>query len=291
MGKLVRYITTDGSAYIIACDSGDVVRRAEEIHKTSAVVTAALGRLLTGTAIIGSMLKGKQDSVTVRINGSGPAGALIAVGDSSANVRGYVQNPVVELPLNEKGKLDVGAAVGKNGHISVVKDLGLKEPFCGTTALVSGEIAEDLTNYFAVSEQTPSICALGVLVNPDLTVNCAGGFLIQLLPGCPDDVIDKIEASVSQLKSVTEMLRGGFSADDMAKAALSGLSLDKLDESDFAYKCDCSRQRVEKALLSTGREALQEMAESEDDTVVECHFCDKKYVFAPAEIAELISFK
>ncbi|MCD7723765.1 MAG: Hsp33 family molecular chaperone HslO, partial [Clostridiales bacterium] len=225
------------------------------------------------------------------VNGSGPIGAMIAVSDSSSGVRGYVQNPIVELPLNSKGKLDVGAAVGKNGHLSVVKDLGLKEPFCGTTALVSGEIAEDFTNYFAVSEQTPSICALGVLVNPDLSVNCAGGFLIQLLPGCPESVIDSIESSVSQLKSVTQMLSSGFGADDIAKAALSAMPIDKLDEADFSYKCSCSRERVEKALISTGKDALAEMAASKDDTVVECHFCDKKYVFTPAQISNLISFK
>ncbi len=288
MGKLVRYITKDGSAYIVACDSSDVVRDAEEIHKTSAVVSAALGRLLTGCAIMGSMLKGEEDSVTIRVNGGGPTGSLIAVSDSRANVRGYVQNPVVELPLNDKGKLDVSSAVGKNGTISVIKDLSMKEPFSGTTELVSGEIAEDITNYYAVSEQTPTVCALGVLVNPDLTINCAGGFLIQLLPGCPNDVIDAIETSVLKLPSITEMLSSGMTTDEIAVKAMDNLDLDKLDETEFSYKCYCSRERVENALISTGKDSLKEMAECGENTVVECHFCDKKYVFTPDEIAALM---
>ena len=186
MGNIVRYITEDGSAFIVCADTTDIVRRMEEIHKPSAVVTAALGRLLTASSMMGVMLKGKDDSVTLRLNGDGPAGSFIAVSDSEGNARGYVQNKIVEIPLNDKGKLDVRGAVGTSGYLYVMKDIGLKEPFIGTTEIVSGEIAEDVTNYFAVSEQTPSVCALGVLVNPDLTVNCAGGFLIQLLPGCPD---------------------------------------------------------------------------------------------------------
>ena len=199
MGKIVRYITTDGSAFVIAGDTTDMVSKAENIHKTSAVTTAALGRLMTAASMMGVMLKGKDDSVTLRLNGGGPAGVVLAVSDSQGNARGYVENPVVEIPLNDKGKLGVRGAVGTDGFLYVMKDMGLKEPYVGNTQIVSGEIAEDITNYFAVSEQTPTVCALGVLVNPDLSVANAGGFMIQLLPGCPDETISKIEASIRVL--------------------------------------------------------------------------------------------
>lgn len=288
MGKIVRYITEDGSAFVIAADTSDVVRKMEEIHKTSAVVTAALGRLLTASSMMGDMLKGEEDSITLRLNGNGPAGSLIAVSDSHGNARGYVQNTVVELPLNDKGKLDVKGAVGTDGYLYVLKDIGLKEPFVGTTEIVSGEIAEDITNYFAVSEQTPSVCALGVLVNPDLTVNCAGGFIIQLLPGCPEEMISNIENALSDIPSITQMISDGMSTDDIAKRAMKGINIDKLDEYEISYKCNCSRDRVEKALISTGMDSLKEMADSNEDTVVECHFCDKAYKFTPNDIKNII---
>lgn len=288
MGKLVRYITEDGSAYVIAADSTDMVAEMERIHKTSAVVSAALGRLLTAASMMGAMLKGDNDSITLRFNGDGPTGSLIAVSDSGGNARGYVQNPIVEIPLNDKGKLDVKGAVGSSGYLYVLKDLGLNEPFTGATEIVSGEIAEDITNYFAVSEQTPTVCALGVLVNPDLSVSCAGGFLIQLLPGCPEETIYAIEKALSDIPSITQMLQSGLTADDIAKRAMKGMNVEKLDESEFTYKCNCSRERVVKALLTTGKEALQDMADSKEDTKVECHFCDKVYIFTPEEIRELI---
>lgn len=288
MGKIVRYITQDGSAFVIAADTTDVIAKAEQIHKTSAVNTAALGRLMTAASMMGDMLKGKEDSVTLRMNGGGPAGSLIAVSDSQGNVRGYVQNPVVEIPLNDKGKLDVKGTVGNNGYLYVMKDIGLNEPYVGQTEIVSGEIAEDITNYYASSEQTPSVCALGVLVNPDLSVAAAGGFIIQLLPGCPDEIIDKIEYSMQDIEPVTAMLSKGMSADDIAKRALKNIELEKLDESSIEYRCNCSKERVEGALISTGREALQEMAQADEDTVVECHFCDKVYTFTPNEIKNLI---
>ena len=288
MGKIVRYITRDGSAFIIACDSTDIVAEAERIHKTSATVTAAVGRLITAASMMGDMLKNKSDSVTLRLNGNGPAGEIIAVSDYMGNARVYVTNPIVEIPLNSKGKLDVRGAVGTDGTLYVIKDIGLKEPYIGQTPIVSGEIAEDITNYFAVSEQTPSVCALGVLVNPDLTVQHAGGYIIQLLPGCDEGIIDIIEKNVSTLKSVTEMLSDGMNADDIAIEAMKGIELDKLDESTVSYKCNCARERVENALISTGEENMKEMAESEKSTTVECHFCDKKYVFTPDDIKKLL---
>lgn len=288
MGKIVRYITDDGSAFVIAADTTDMVGRAEQIHKTSAVNTAALGRLMTAASMMGDMLKGKDDSITLRMNGGGPAGSLIAVSDSDGNARGYVQNPVVEIPLNDKGKLDVRGTVGTNGYLYVMKDIGLKEPYVGQTEIISGEIAEDITNYFVSSEQTPSVCALGVLVNPDLTVAAAGGFIIQLLPFCPEDVIDKIEYAVQSLEPVTSMLSKGMTPDDIAVAAMKGLTISKLDESQIEYRCNCSKEKVESALISTGRESLEDMISSGENTKVECHFCDKIYEFTPDDINKLL---
>lgn len=288
MGKIVRYITEDGSAFILAADTMDIAARAEQIHHTSAVTTAALGRLLTAASMMGDMLKGADDSVTLRLNGGGPAGSLIAVSDSKGNPRGYVQNPVVELPLNDKGKLDVRGAVGTDGYLYVMKDVGLKEPYVGQTAIVSGEIAEDITNYFAVSEQTPSVCALGVLVNPDLTVQCAGGFLIQLLPGCPEETISAIETAIDSIPPVTTMLAQGLTVDEIAAKAMGTLKIDKLDEYPIAYRCNCTRERVETALLTAGEEELRQMIDAGEDIQVECHFCDKTYSFTPEQLNDLL---
>lgn len=288
MGKIVRYITTDGSAFIIACDSTDMVAEMEQIHQTSATTTAALGRLLTACSMMGDMLKSKDDSITLRINGGGPAGDLICVSDYMGNSRAYIQNPIVEIPLNSVGKLDVKGAVGVDGNLYVIKDIGMKEPYIGQIPIVSGEIAEDVTNYFATSEQTPSVCALGVLVNKDLSVKKAGGYIIQLLPGCDEEIISKIEKNISSIESVTTMLDNGHTPDDIAIKAMAGIEIDKLDESNMCYKCNCSRERVENALISTGLASLEEMASSQEDTKVDCHFCNKSYVFTPSDIKELI---
>lgn len=288
MGKIVRYITKDGSAFIIAADSTDAIYKMERIHKPSAAVTAGMGRLMTAASLMGVMLKDKDDSVTLRFNGNGPAGCVIAVSDWQGNCRISVENPIVELPLNSKGKLDVSGALGNSGYLYVVKDIGLKEPFIGTTQIVSGEVAEDITNYFAVSEQTPSVCSLGVLINPDLTVNCAGGFLIQLLPGCPENIIDVLEKNISVLPPVTQMLSGKMTVDEMAVKAMGGLDLDKLDETEFTYKCNCSRQKAQAAMLAAGKKELEDMLKDGKPAVVECHFCDKRYEFDLEDIKSLI---
>lgn len=288
MGKIVRYITKDGSAFIIAADSTDAVYKMERIHKPSAAVTAGMGRLMTAASLMGVMLKDKDDSVTLRFNGNGPAGCVIAVSDWQGNCRISVENPIVELPLNSKGKLDVSGALGNSGYLYVVKDIGLKEPFIGTTQIVSGEVAEDITNYFAVSEQTPSVCSLGVLINPDLKVNCAGGFLIQLLPGCPENIIDVLEKNISVLPPVTQMLSGKMTVDEMAVKAMGGLDLDKLDETEFTYKCNCSRQKAQAAMLAAGKKELEDMLKDGKPAVVECHFCDKRYEFDLEDIKSLI---
>ena len=288
MAKIVRTISHDASVVATAIDATDIVSEIEKIHKTSAVVTAALGRLTIAASLIGNGLKGSDDSVTIRMDGGGATGCLIAVSDSNGNVKSYVSNPIVEIPLNKYGKLDVAGAVGKDGRISVVKDLGLKEPYVGQVPIVSGEIAEDIANYFAVSEQIPTVCGLGVLVNPDLTVKAAGGYLIQLLPFADESCIDKLEANVNTLQPVTAMLDSGMSAEDIAKRVLEGLEPDLLDEFEVFYRCDCNKSRVEKALISLGREELNKMAEEEEQIEVCCHFCDKKYVFSRDEIIGLI---
>ena len=287
MGKLIRCITSNGQVMATAVDTTDIVNKAEQIHTTSAVVTAALGRLLTAASMMGNMLKGKDNSITLRVQGGGPLGSLIAVSDFNGDVRGYVTNPVVELPLNEKGKLDVGGAVGKEGNLYVIKDLGLKEPYNGMVPLVSGEIAEDITAYYALSEQTPTVCALGVLVNPDLTVKKAGGYIIQLLPAAEDATIDKLEDGIKDIESVTKMLLDGMSPEDIIRRALKNFEVEVLYSQDIEYKCNCSKQRVEKALLSMGKAELQSMADEMDGAEINCHFCDKVYKFTKGEIAAL----
>lgn len=288
MAEIVRVISEDASVVATAINALDIVSEIERIHKTSAVMTAALGRLTIAASLIGIGLKGEKDTVTVRINGGGPAGGMTAVSDSRGNVKAYAVNSIVEIPLNKYGKLDVSGAVGKNGTLSVVKDLGLKEPYSGQVPIVSGEIAEDIASYFAVSEQIPTVCGLGVLVNPDLTVKAAGGYLIQLLPFADEACIDVLERNVNSLPSVTQMLSSGVSAEEMAMKTLEGLSPEVLDRLSSQYKCGCSRERVEAAVISIGREELEKMAAEQESAEVCCHFCDRKYVFTSAEIREMI---
>lgn len=288
MGRIVRVISKDASVVFSAIDGRDIVARIEQIHKTSAVCTAALGRLTLGASLLGFGLKGKDDSLTLRMNGGGPAGTLIAVSDSFGNVKSYIQNPVVEIPLNSVGKLDVRGAVGTDGTLSVIKDLGLKEPYSGQIPIVSGEIAEDITSYLATSEQVPSVCALGVLVNPDLTCAQAGGFLIQLLPFAPDEAVDVIENNIKSMQSVTQLFSQGLTAEDIAMKALEGLEPNVLDDFEVNYVCDCSKERVERALISLGKEQLEELSHDEV-TEVKCHFCDKVYHFTSDEIKELMN--
>lgn len=290
MGKLIRCITNDGAVMATCIDSTDIVAKAEGYHKTSAVVTAALGRLLTAASMMGNMLKGEDNSLTVRIQGEGPAGTLVAASDSDGNVRGYVTNPVVELPLNAKGKLDVGGAVG-GGTLFVIKDLGLKEPYIGQLPLTSGEIAEDITAYYAVSEQIPTVCALGVLVNPDLTVKSAGGFIIQLLPGAMDSDIEKLEDGVNGLESVTKMLSDGKTPLDILKLALKNFEFEVLYEQDVEYKCKCSRTRTEGALASIADDDLKEMIDSGESQEVVCHFCNERYIFTSQDLKNILKNK
>lgn len=287
MGILKRAISKDDSAVSMALDATDIVNEIEKIHQTSAVVTAALGRLSIAASMMGFGLKGKDDSISLKIDGGGPAGMLIAVSDGMGNVKSYVQNPVVEIPLNSVGKLDVAGAVGKDGTLTVSKDLGLKEPYCGMVPIVSGEIGEDIANYFVSSEQVPTVCGLGVLVNPDLSVKCAGGFLIQLLPFADENCISTIESNVSKIKSVTDLFSSGKKPEEIALELLEGLEPNLLDESNPEYKCDCSRERTERILAGLGSEELKKLADEQPVTEVCCHFCGKKYTFSSDELLAL----
>ncbi len=290
-GILKRYLSADGAVVCSVLDGTAMCAEMERIHKTSAVVTAALGRLSMAASLIGYGLKDDGDTVTLRLNGGGPAGILVAVADWHGNVKSYAEQPIVELPLNAKGKLDVAGAVGTDGTLFVIKDLGMKEPYAGQTALVSGEIAEDVTQYFAASEQVPTACGLGVLVNPDLTVKFAGGYLIQLLPFAPESAISQLEENLRGLTSVTALLEAGMSADDIAEKLMHGLDAELLDESQPAYRCDCSRERTANMLRSLDRNTLTEMADEMPEIEVCCHFCNEKYIFTPDEVRQMAEAK
>ncbi len=288
MGQLVRTISENGGIIALAVDSTDIVTRMEKIHRTSAVVTAGLGRLLTAASLMGSMLKAKDDSITLRINGGGPAGSMIAVTDYMGNVRGYVANPIVEIPLNQYGKLDVAGAVGKKGTLSIVKDIGLKDPYVGQIPIVSGEIAEDITAYYATSEQIPTACGLGVLVGENLVPISAGGYIIQLLPGVTDEEITQIENNIKAMPPVSSMLRDKMTPEDICMKALDGFNPQVLDRMNCTYRCDCSRERVEKAIISLGADEINEMIKENKTQTVNCHFCNKSYRFNPEELSELL---
>lgn len=287
MSNLVRCIDPSGQLTCMAADTTAMVREARRIHQTSNVCTAALGRLLTAASFMGITLKGADHSVTLRLAGDGPAGSVIAVADAQGNARGYVMNPDVVLPNKAPQKLDVGGAVGHNGTLSVIKDLGLKDPYIGQVPLVSGEVAEDITGYYAISEQTPTVLSLGVLCTPDTgEVIVAGGFIIQLLPTATEKTITKVEEGLKGLPAVTTMLTEGLSPQDILKRALPQFELEVLEEAETGYVCDCSRERVERALISLGPEELFDMAR-EETTEVGCQFCDKKYRFTASDIRAL----
>ncbi|MDE5884459.1 MAG: Hsp33 family molecular chaperone HslO [Oscillospiraceae bacterium] len=282
-----RAISQDGSVVASAINATNLVNQIEKFHHPSAVVTAALGRLAIAASLMGYGQKNEEDRLTIRIDGDGAIGSMIAVADSHGNVKCCADQYIVEIPLNSKNKLDVGGAVG-TGTLSVIKDLGLKEPYVGTIPLVSGEIAEDLANYYATSEQIPTVLSLGVLVAPDLTVQHAGGFLIQLLPFADEACIPVLEQNLANMPSFTQMLSDGMTADEIALRCLDGLTPNLLDSAQANYVCDCSRERTSKILISIGREELQNLADTQETIEVCCHFCDKKYQFTPKEILSLI---
>lgn len=286
MGKIIRCITSDGLVSAICADTTDIVQTASDYHKTYPVMTAALGRLLTATSMMGDALKGENSSITVKIDCDGQAGGLVCVSDNKGNVKGYAVNPMVDIPEKHKGKLDVGGAIG-NGTLYVSKDIGMEYPYNGAIELVSGEIAEDIAAYFVESEQIPTVCALGVLINPDLTINSAGGFIIQMLPAAGDDTADLIEKGLKNLPSVTSMLSEGVDILEIVKRALCEFEVEVLEQSEMHYKCDCSKERTDKVLKSIGKEELTRLANEQETTEVACHFCDKVYKYSSNELIEL----
>lgn len=287
MDKIIRAISSDGLIKMSAVSTRGITERARNIHHSPPVVTAALGRLLAATSMMGNMLKVEKGSITIRVDGGGPVGSLITVSDSCGNVRGYVQNPNVEIPKRPDGKLNVGGAVGKNGLITVTKDMGLKEPYVGSAQLISGEIAEDVAGYYVESEQVGAACGLGVLVDTDQSVLASGGYIIELMPGAPEMIPTQLEDNIKTLGAVTNWLRDE-DPEELINGALRGFSPKIMEQGSVEYKCYCTRERVKAALLSSGEENLKEMANSDTDVEVTCQFCDRIQTFSPQEIGTLL---
>ena len=287
--QIIRVLAKNAPVKASVITARDMVERARQIHRTLPVATAALGRTLMAASMMGNQLKEEEGSVTLRIKGDGPLGGITAVADSAGNARGYVVNPAVDLPLKGPAKLDVGSAVGRDGSLTVIKDLNLKEPYVGTVPLVSGEIAEDITSYFAESEQIPTACALGVLVDVDQSVLCAGGYLIQLLPGADDAAISAIERGIARVGPVTEALRGGLDARGLVEQVLSEFELEELSAEPVEYRCYCSRDRVTRALISMGREELEALIREQGWAELTCQFCDKVYHYTKEELEGLLA--
>ena len=286
---LVRGMTMDGFVKVVAIRSTEMVRRGARIHNTTPNATAAFGRALTAASMMGNMQKVDNGSMTMQIKGGGPIGSIVCVSDPVGNVRGYVYEPNVPLMEKYPGKLDVGATVGTDGTLTIIRDLQMKEPYVGSVPLVSGEIGDDVTAYFVHSEQTPTACALGVLVDTDVSVKVAGGYLIQLLPGAPDEVLDAVEAGIQRAGSVTTMLDQGMTPEDILGQVLGSLGVVFMETTEVSYKCYCTRERVTGALLSLGKKELQEIADENKAFPVSCQFCDTIYEFTPEDIREMIA--
>ncbi len=287
MDQIIRVIAKDAPVKAMAITARDTVERARAIHDCWPVASAALGRLLMAASMMGAVLKAEDGSVTLRVRGGGPLGALTAVSDSGGNVRGYVQNPAVDVPRKAKGKLDVGVAVGGEGDLTVIRDLGMKEPYIGSVQLVGGEIAEDIAAYFVESEQIPTACALGVLIAPDQTVQAAGGYLIQLLPGADDAVVSAVERGVARLGAVSARLDGGMEPLELLQEVLADFELEVLETTPIEYRCYCSEERVSRALISLGREELDKLIREQDGAELTCQFCDRVYRYSGDQLRAL----
>ena len=284
---MVRATAADGAIRAFAVTSKELVEEAKNRHGTCPIMTAALGRLLSAGVMMGSMMKGEKDLLTLQIQGDGPGGGLTVTADASGHVKGYPHVAVIDLPVNDQGKLNVGGAMG-NGTLRVIKDLGLKEPYIGQAALQTGEIAEDLTYYFAVSEQVPSSVGLGVLMNKDNTVRQAGGFIIQLMPFVEEEVIEKLEENLKSLEPVTTMLDRGFTPERMLEEVLQGFEVTVNDTMPVSFSCNCSKERVTKALISIGADKMQEMIDDGEPVSINCHFCNTDYTFEIDELKEIV---
>lgn len=287
--SIVRAISSDGMVQAAAIYSRNLTERARQIHKTLPVATAALGRALAGTSMMGNALKGQGASLTLQIKGGGPLGTVLAVSDNEGNVRGYVTNPQVELPLRADGKLDVGGAVGHEGTLTVIKDLHMKEPYVGTIDLLGGEVAEDIAGYFVESEQIPTACGLGVLVDRDQSVKSAGGYLIQLLPGATEDTIVKVEGGIMAAGPVSALLERDPDPERLLRTVMSDFDLKILETQPVSYKCYCSRERVECALISLGRKELENMLHEQGGCQLSCQFCDTVYDFSREDLEKLLA--
>lgn len=288
MGKIVRMNSADGFLLASAIDSTDIAAEAARIHNTSPTASAALGRALSLASLFGKTLKVQGGSVTLQFKGGGPGGSLIAVSDNDGNVRGYIQHPNVDVPRKPNGKLDVGGLIGGEGNLTVIKDLRMETPYIGTVGLLSGEIAEDLAAYFAESEQVPTACAAGVLINPDGTVSCSGAYMIQLMPGYGAEKVDKLERQILQAGNVTDMLRDGLGPEEILRKVVADEELIVIEELDVQYKCYCSRDRVESALVSIGAEEIESLITEQGMAEVTCQFCDKVYNFTLDELNEIL---
>ena len=288
MDRMIRCITSDGSLMAAAVDTPNIVAIAQELHHTSAVGTAALGRMRSAASIMGAMLKQENASVTMKINGGGPLGSVVAIADSRGNVRGYVEHPEVELPLKPNGKLDVGGGVGRDGLLMVIRDFGEGEPYVGQVRIATGEIAEDITAYYAVSEQIPTVCALGVLVDKEEhQAMLSGGLLIQVLPGAAPEAIDRLEENIRTLEPMTTMLAKGMSMEEICQKALAGFEMEILDEFQVKYVCTCSRDKVVQALSTMRREDIVSLADETGYAEASCQYCAKKYRFSVEELEEI----
>ena len=291
--EIVRAMTSDGYVKAVAVTGRDIVERARQIHTLLPMATAALGRALMGTSMLGDMLKTEKGSVTMQIKGGGPLGTILAVSDYEGNVRGYVQNPNVDIIEKYEGKLDVGAAVGgehvENGTLTIIKDIGMKEPYVGAIGLWSGEIADDLAMYFVESEQIPTVCALGVLLAKDQSVTSAGGYIIQLLPGATEEIIEKIERGVQKVGAVSAAFESGMDAEAVLKAVLSEFEVEVLEKRPIEYRCYCDRERVTRALISMGREEMQSLIEEQGEAELTCQFCDAIYHYSKEELEAILA--
>ncbi len=280
---ILRAISADGGIRVLFCNSTEIVKKACEIHHTSKTMTAVLGRALTGTSLMSSLLKDKDNTLTFQLRGNGPAGTVICVGDYMGNVRGYADNADVELPPNALGKLDVGGAVGR-GSMYIIKDLGMNEPYVGVAPIVSGEIADDITEYFATSEQTPTICALGVRVDNDNMCFAAGGYLVQLMPGYDEADIPKLETNVNMMNSVSKLIADGKTGEEIIAMILNGIGYELFDEFDVEYRCPCNRDKYLRALIGLNEDDMNELREAGEPVETNCRFCGKKFTFALDEL-------
>ena len=285
-GKMLRAMSRDGSARAFVLNSTEIVNAAIRYHHTTPTATAALGRVLSAASFMGTMLKEKEHSMTLRFHGDGPAGTILAVSDYYGNVKGYIEHPDVDLPCKANGKLDVGGAVGK-GTLSLSRDVGLKEPYTSQAPIITGEIAEDITNYYATSEQTPTLCALGVLVAPDFTCSGAGGVLVQLLPYPDEETVSLLERNAGFLSSISSMFAAGKTNEEILKVVFQDIPYDLFDELEVAYQCDCSRERTARALIAIGKREVDSILKEQGKVEVCCHFCDRKYTFTEKDCEKL----